>query len=288
MRRSILLVFFALTLVSSSGCGLLIAGVIYGAQAAHRSSARKDAIRAMKHHNAAAALATRRGDHRAALVHLTQSQRVLNGYLFKYEPKTRPSALAAEYPEIARTARGLVISHLALKNRNQAAAVASQMLPPNEAPRYLAKLHLVDAHPEAVSTAPHMYRGRRASWSGEVVLARHVQSSDTTLLHVVPFTWRRRQVGLRSQRYYDSQLRIYRHRLVPVYRRFKIPLRNKAFLVRHRGYNAQLLPGRVASFVGTLGHGGRGVWLSEATAFKITSKPGGQVIWYLGAQVPTS
>lgn len=288
MKRSIILAFCTLTLVSASGCGLLIAGVVYGAQAARRSSARKATIQAMKPHNDAAAVATRRGDHRKALVHLQQAQRALNGYLFKYEPKTRPSSLAAEYPEIARTARGLVISHLALKNRNKAAAVASQMLPTGEATRTLAKLRLVNARPEAVSTAPHMYRGSRASWSGEVMLARHHQRSDTTLLHVVPFTWRRRQVGMRSQRYWDSQLRIYRHRLVPVFRRFKISLRRKAFLVRHRGYNPQLVPGRVARFVGTLGLGRRGAQLSEATAVKIISKPGGQVIWFLGAGVPAS
>lgn len=288
MKRFVFIGLLTLSLVGSSGCGLLIAGVVYGARAAQRSSARKATIKVMKGHNAAAAAATKRGDHRSALAQLRRSQRALNGYLFKHEPKTRPSVLAAEYPEIARTARGLVISHLALKNLNEAAAVASQMLPPNEATHQLAKLHMVNARPEAVSTAPHMYRGRRASWSGEVVLARHVRSTNVTLLHVVPFTWRRRQVGLRSQRYYDSQLRIYRHKLVPVYRRFKIQLRHKTFAVRHRGFNPQLLPGRVARFVGSLGLGGRGALLSDATAVKITSKPGGQVIWYLGAQVPAS
>jgi hypothetical protein len=242
----------------------------------------------MKPHNDAAAAATKRGDHRKALGHLQQAQRALNGYLFKHEPKTRPSSLAAEYPEIARTARGLVISHLALKKYNKAPAVAKQILPPGEAARTHNNLRLVRARPEAVSTAPHMYRGSRASWSGEVMIARHHRQSNTTLLHVVPFTWRRRQVGMRSQRYWDSQLRIHRYRLVPVFRRFKLSLRHKAFVVRHRGFNPQLIPGRVARFVGTLGLEKRGATLSEAAAVKITSKPGGQVIWFLGAGVPAS
>ena len=117
------------------------------------------------------------------------------------------------------------------------------------------------------------------------MLARHRPSSDTTWIRAVPYTWQRRQVGLRSERYWDSQLRLYRYRLVPVYRTFKVPLRNKAFTVLLRGYNQLIVPGRAASFVGVLGTRGHGATLARATAAKILAKPGGRVIWYLGVPV---
>lgn len=283
MKR-ISILALGLTLLAPAGCGLIFAGALLGVRAAQKSSARKQTIKAMKPHNDAAAVATKSGNHRRALGHLKQAQTALNAYLFRWEGKTKASAVAAEYPEIGRTARGLVISHLALKNYNQAAAVAAQMLPSTEAHRHLQRMRMVSVSPEAVSTAPHQYRGSRTQWEGEVILARHNQRSNTTWIRVVPYSWQRRQTGLRSQRYWDSQLRIHRYRLVPVYRTFKVPLRNKAFTVRLRGYNQLLVPGCAASFVGNLGVG-RGATLAGATAAKILSKPGGQVLWYLGAPV---
>ena len=286
MRRATVLFIAFPILLSFSGCGLLIAGAIAGGVAAKRSSARKDAIKEMKGNNDLGDLALKSGKADAALKHYREAQLSLYRYYFKYERGKKISGLSAEYPEIARTALGLVKTHELLKQPTAAAAIAATMLPTTVADPMLRKMQMVNVASEQVSTAPHMYRGMRTTWHGEVAFARHDPRRDVTVINVVPYTFVRRQTGLRSQRYYDSQLRIYRHRLVPVFRTFKVPQRARAFTVELSGYNELLVPGAAATFVGRLGSAGYRVMLTDAVATKILRIPGGKAIWFLGVAVP--
>ncbi|MCA9671613.1 MAG: hypothetical protein KC503_38710 [Myxococcales bacterium] len=285
MRRklSALLIIFAL--LGTSGCGLLIAGGIAGGVALKRRSARKDALAAMRPHNDAAESAMRGGKPRAAMGHFQAAQRALFRYTFRWDKRATLGSLAAEYPEIARTARGLVRAQEALGDTSGAAAVAAAMLPPSDAKVVLRRLKMVKAGTLQVRTAPHIYRGMHTAWHGEVAFARHDPSANVTRLMVVPYRFVRRMSGYRRQRYYDTTYKIWRDRLVPIYRNYKVSVRHRAFMVELKGYNELIMPGTAATFCGQLDDNGA---LSEAVPSKIQRRPGGRTIWYLGVEVPTA
>ncbi len=287
MKRFVVLCCLVAWVLSASGCGLVIAGAIGGGVALKKRSARKDAVAQMNKDNNAAEQAMKAGDAAQGLAHYQKAQAALYGYTFKYERRAKLSSLAAEHSEIARTARGLVAANQALRNETAAAAIASQMMPPSEAAPVLKKSRVVQLKSEVVATAPHMYQGMCTQWHGEVSHARHDPTTNTMQLVVTPYAFQRRQVGMRSQRYYDHQLKLYRHRLVPSYRTFKLPLRHKAFTVELKGYHEQVVPGAAGTFFGRLEAGPLGVVLRDAVPVKLSARPGGRATWLLGVQVPT-
>lgn len=268
-------------LMQTSGCGLLIAGGIAGGMAIKRRSARNDAIKAMKASNDRAAAALAAGDKAKALSEYLAAESALFAYTFKYARKADLTAMASEHPEVARTGHGLLALYTGDNDLSNAAAI-SRLLPRAASQQKARELKLEKVAIEAAATAPHMYAGTRAEWHGEVIAARHDAASNMMQIVVVPYTWQRRQVGLRSERYYDSQLKIYRHRLVPSYRTFKIRQRHRRFMVQLGGYQAEILPGRAATFLGEVGEQNRMVALGSAVPTKILDRPGGRTLWYLG------
>ncbi|MCB9555936.1 MAG: hypothetical protein H6707_07520 [Deltaproteobacteria bacterium] len=277
IRNLVLLV----AVCAQSACGLLLVGAMAGGQALEERNARKSLLKELKGANDVADAARSQKQYEQALSAYRDAQRALNGYYFRYGRGKKLNDLAAEHKEIARTAQGLVAVLEAQNHQMEAIAVGAHMLPSPDG-----KYQISEVKTEAVATAPHVYAGKSASWSGEVRFARHDPQRDVTLISVVPYTFVSRQRGFRTESYYDNTFKTWRKRLVPRYVNVKMPLHSKAFMVELSGFNEKVLPGTAVTFVGKVIGDRATPTLGEAVAIEVSKAPGAQTSWYLGVDIP--
>ena len=293
MKR-LVVVLFSFLVMTQTGCGLLIAGVVMGGMAAKKKVARDDMIKKLKVANDGAEQALRQGKLRLAMKRFRTGQGYAYGYFQKNEGgisfsqkagRTNYRKFSLEYREVTRTARGMIKIYLKQKKLSEAAALAVTMIPSGDTD-VLRRARVAKAAIMAVKTAPHMFKGKRLEWHGEVVDAQHHPGKDVTKLSIVPYGWQTRQVGMRPQKWYDNQLKIWRTRYVPTYRTFKVPQMGKSFNVSMKGFNELVMPGRAISIIGKVKSRRRRMFLADAVPTTILKSPGGPVLWHAGHTVP--